>query len=306
MHKILLIGTITLGSALLFLIQPMVAKHLLPQVGGVPAVWNIVMLSFQLLLLLGYIYAHWIPTISKRYSLLHMAALWVVLLLFPVSFKMLGSPISTIELLFAIMAMVGLSFLFISANAPILQYYAMNEGMKNPYSLYVSSNIGSLIGLLSYPLFFEVWFDLETQLAIWRWGFILYSILMVCLVLKQTTFTQEKTTFFNQSISWFMRLKWVFFAFLPSSLLLAMTQYLTTDIVPMPLLWVVPLTIYLISFMVAFSDNQALFDRSINAHILLTYIMAGSLMCKFPIIQKMFLPLHFFFIFLLPLWCYMA
>ena len=260
--------TLFLSATLLFWVQPMFGKMVLPILGSSPSVWNACMVFFQASLLCGYIYAHASTRILgvKRQSLLQIGLLFLPLLVLPISISNATNPPTDenpIPWLLMIMATsVGLPFFVVSATAPLLQKWFSSTSHKDandPYFLYVASNFGSILGLIAYPLFLESNFRIIEQTNLWKYGYwILLVLIMACamfvLFQKQIIFTQESDS--TGSIKTKNRIWWVLLSFVPSSLLLGVTLYLSTDISAIPLLWVIPLILYLLSFILVFSKKQ--------------------------------------------------
>ncbi len=277
--------TLFLSAGLLFSVQPMVAKMLLPLLGGTPAVWNTCMVFFQGLLLAGYAYAMFISRRSVAQQILFQL---VLLLLACVSLPIglsavwLNSVPSTsnpaLWLLACLAATVGLPFFIASSNGPLLQKWFSNTGLRSaadPYFLYSASNAGSFVALLSYPALLEPNFNLQLQSRIWAIGYLLLICLIaVCALMlwrsRARTLESELTDpdYAAASVddvpSTGKRLRWIALAFVPSSLMLGVTNYLTTDIASLPLLWVVPLAIYLFTLVLAFSRRQIISLRSLT------------------------------------------
>ena len=290
----LFVVTILTGSFLLFLVQPMIARMALPRLGGAPAVWNSAMLVYQGLLLAGYSYAHWLAKRpSRQQAICHLAmfalaSLWLPLGLSNMMLPVNGSPIFWVPWL--LLASIGPLFFVVSAQAPLMQrWYAIAGNTGNPYALYAASNLGSFGGLLAYPLIVEPLMPLRMQNMLWS-GIYLLLFALVALSCRNIWFaqsegiatpvTQEKS---SESIGWKLRLYWIALAAVPSGLMLSTTSHLTTDLVAMPLIWVIPLSIYLLSFSVAFADNQRMADiiKTLAAPIVfctgaMTFVLAGS------------------------------
>jgi spermidine synthase len=262
----LFLATILIGSFLLFLVQPMVARMALPRLGGAPAVWNSAMLVYQALLLGGYAYAHRLSgEAPKKQAVIHIAlfaiaALWLPLSLASFHPAVDGSPIFWVPWL--LIASIGPLFFVVAAQAPLMQRWyniAGNEG--EPYALYAASNIGSFAGLLAYPLIVEPFTSLRSQALIWTG---VYAILMVfvlsCAALlwrsKSVPLKLDATPPALTTVSWQTRVYWIVLAAVPSGLMLSTTSHLTTDLMAMPLIWVIPLGIYLLSFSIAFAGDQ--------------------------------------------------
>ncbi len=265
LQKALFTLTIFLNSALLFLVQPLVARIILPVYGGSPAVWTASMVFFQAFLLLGYAYAH----VSTRLlapriqAWLHVGVLAIAALTLPFGLPSwsgaIGSSNPTLLVLGTLAVMVGATFFAVSAGAPLIQRWFSStdaKDAKDPYFLYSSSNIGSLLALLAYPFLLEPSFRLREQAGFWGFGYGLLILLMgVCaLSLRRAPATIERVAApALTSIAWRQRLLWIALAAVPSSLLLGVTSFLTTNIAPVPLLWVVPLSLYLLTYILAFA-----------------------------------------------------
>ena len=270
-----------LGAALLFLVQPIVARMALPLLGGSPAVWNTCMLFFQTVLLAGYAYAHliaarWRPRVQ---SSVHVAVLAVGLLFLPIHFSAASGPTPheppVLWLLGTLAASVGLPFFALAATGPLVQRWFHLSGHpegRNPYPLYAVGNLGSLAALLAYPLVVEPtlglsspcssWFPPRiaclSQKSLWSIGYVVFAALMTAcamLVARRARAAQplHESGSPGEAVPWTSRALWVLLAFVPSSALLAVTQYLSTDLAVFPLLWVLPLAIYLTTFILAFS-----------------------------------------------------
>lgn len=264
--RLLFLLTILTGSFLLFLVQPMIARMALPRLGGAPAVWNSAMLVYQALLLGGYAYAHRLAREpERRQATIHIILFSVALLWLPLGLADLqppsdGSPIFWVPWL--LIASIGPLFFVVAAQAPLMQrWYAISGNKGEPYALYAASNIGSFAGLLTYPLIVEPFTALQTQKWLWSGIYLLLMALVAtCAVKMWRTSGGQTDNSVNveeaMDISWKRRLYWIALAAVPSGLMLSTTSHLTTDLMAMPLLWVVPLAIYLLSFSVAFADNQ--------------------------------------------------
>jgi hypothetical protein len=265
--------TILVGSFLLFLVQPMVARMALPQLGGAPAVWNSAMLVYQALLLGGYAWAHWIGRFDIRRQLyLHggLLLIAVVLSVFPIGLRAMSAPSDSDVFLFVpllLLASVGPLIFAISAQAPLMQrWFADSAPGQNPYALYAASNLGSFGGLITYPLLVEPNFRLVTQ----SWGWSALYVVLVLLVIACGFAASRSVASQSMSVAggnanpviatprpgWKTIAMWIALSAVPSGLMLSTTTHLTTDIMAMPLMWAVPLGIYLLSFSIAFSDRS--------------------------------------------------
>ncbi|HSI73758.1 MAG TPA: fused MFS/spermidine synthase [Fimbriimonas sp.] len=263
-----------LSAFLLFSIQPMVAKMLLPILGGSPNVWNTAMVFYQAALLGGYLYSH---LISKKLSykaqlILHAVVLALPALVLPLYYGDLHLPKSTNPMLWMLLTMtlsVGLPFFVLSATSPLIQSWFSRAGHKDPYFLYAASNLGSFLGLLSYPFLIEPRLTAGQQSALWTAGYALLVVVFVAtaLMLRQKISSRpaEEIAEQTESLTWKRRLKWVFLAFVPSSQFIGVTTYLTTDIAVMPLLWVIPLAIYLLTMVLVFAKRPPIPHRLVIA-----------------------------------------
>ena len=260
------------SAALLFWVQPLVAKMLLPLLGGSPSVWNTCMVFFQALLLAGYAYA---LLLSQRLSLRNQAILHAVLLLaaglvlpFTLSNRVLASlptqssPIGW--LLMTLLVTVGPPFLLLSATAPLLQRWfshSTHKSARDPYFLYAVSNAGSMLALLGFPFVLERIFAVRTQNWIWAVGYaVLVFLVITCAVLLNSRrATTEATVVADQpvvTLARVQRFEWVLLAFVPSSLMLGVTTFIATDVASVPLIWIIPLALYLLTFILAFGNKQ--------------------------------------------------
>ena len=268
-----------LGAGLVFLVQPMVAKMLLPLLGGTSAVWITAMLFFQAALLGGYAYAHVSTTRLglRRQPLLHIVLLLVSLLLLPIALPerwvppVEGSPVGWLLVVLALT--VGLPYLAVTTASPVLQRWFSGTDHReapDPYFLYAAGNAGSLLGLLAYPLVLEPRLTLAGQALVWTAGYAAFVVLSaVCLLFLRRRpagpaplapagrephgENPGHRAAVAVAIDTRTRLRWLLYAFVPSSLMLGVTHHLTTDIAAVPLLWVLPLAIYLLTFVIAFA-----------------------------------------------------
>ncbi|MBV9884265.1 MAG: fused MFS/spermidine synthase [Sphingomonadaceae bacterium] len=258
----LFILTIVTGSFLLFLTQPMVARMALPRVGGSPSIWNSAMLVYQLLLLGGYAYAHWLSRLKPRLQvgthivLLGLAAFWLPLGLNAMSPAPDMEPALWVPLF--LISSIGPLFFIVSSQAPLMQrWYALETSRGEPYTLYAASNLGSFAGLLSYPLIVEPTMGLAEQSWLWT---ALYAFLVLlvaaCALTVPAKAVEAAPEEAGPAPTMRQMLHWVILATIPSGLMLSTTTHLTTDIVAIPLLWVLPLGLYLLSFVIAFAARR--------------------------------------------------
>ena len=260
--------TIFLSATLLFLIQPIIAKELLPRFGGAAAVWGACMVYFQAVLLLGYLYAHYsIRTLSSRAQVtLHTGLLAVSLAatFFPVPADA-HSPVAAHpvwETMKALTRSAGLPYLLLSSTTPLLQSWYSRGGHNGlTYRFFALSNLGSVLALIAFPFAIEPALDLDTQLAVWRGLYLIFALLCGFVAIRfsgrRTGNSSARVEPSSSEIEWRRKLTWVGLAACSSALLLGVTNGLCQNIAPMPLLWVAPLAIYLISFVICFD-----FERS--------------------------------------------
>jgi hypothetical protein len=256
------VATICLGSFLLFLVQPMVARMALPRLGGAPAVWNSAMLVYQALLLGGYGYADWLGRLAgRRQAILHLglfalAGLMLPLHLFAGSLPEGASPFLWVPWL--LLGSIGPLFFVVSAQAPLIQRWFSLAGGGDPYPLYAASNLGSFAGLIAYPLLVEPNFAVVTQRWLWSGGYVLLLLAVagVALLLPKAGASAQGALASTPAPSTRSIARWILLAAIPSGLMLSTTLHLTTDIMAMPLIWVIPLGLYLLSFTVAFADRR--------------------------------------------------
>src|ERR1700720_1585525 len=258
---------IFVSALLLFSVQPLFTKMVLPRLGGSPAVWSVAMVFFQSLLLGGYGYAHYLMQLRNRMLpvAIHLVLLVIALLTLPLSiaggwgepptsgyaFWLLG--------LFAIS--IGLPFFALAANNPLLQAWFVRTGHPSgpdPYFLYASSNIGSFLALLSYPVLLEPMFTLRTQNLIWTgiYGLLIVLIAACGALLLRSPVTSVVDRPAEETDAppppWMLRGRWIFLAAVPSGLLIAVTAHISADVAAAPLLWVLPLSLYLLTWVLVF------------------------------------------------------
>lgn len=284
--KPLFVATIFVSSFLLFLMQPMIARMALPRLGGAPSVWNSAMLVYQLLLLGGYAYAHVIGRLGNRtqlaihLALLALASAWLPLGLIQETMPADASPIIWVPWL--LIGSIAPLFLAVSAQAPLLQrWLSLRDPGANPYALYVASNLGSFGGLLAYPLLLEPVMPIAGQSIFWSVGYVvLVALIAVCgLLLPKVPHHRAAEAADVPSPTLARRLHWIALAAVPSGLILSTTLHLTTDIIAMPLIWVIPLGLYLLSFTFAFSQHSKVAEATTWAFPLILIVagaMAGS------------------------------
>lgn len=263
-------ATVFLSAFLLFQVQPLIAKFILPWFGGSAAVWSAALLFFQLLLLGGYFYAHLlIRYVKPKMQLwLHGGLLAVSLLTLPIIPSArwkphdVGDP--TFDILVLLTAVIGLPYMLLSATSPLLQawYVRVKKGAL-PYRLFALSNFGSFLALLSYPFVIEPRLALSFQARIWSWAYVAFALACVAAAWRSSSaedFSSVTATEANdetaQPPTLASKIFWIALAACASTLLLATTSHLTQNVAPIPLLWVVPLSIYLLSFVLCFESGR--------------------------------------------------
>ena len=284
-------GTILLSAFLLFQVQPLISKFILPWFGGCPAVWTTCMLFFQIVLFAGYSYAHLAGCrLSLRWqAIVQIAILLAAAVLLPIipssSWKPTGSEAPTWRILLLLAATVGLPYFVLSTTSPLLQvWFSRSYPGRSPYRLYALSNFGSLAALLSYPFVFEPAFDLPRQSWLWSGAFAAYVLLCgACAAWLWRIGTQlppTETTSLNggksnvaSSATWPRQVLWVFLPACASMMLLATTNHVCQDVAVVPFLWVVPLSLYLLSFIICF-DHQRWYVRGLWASLAVIAILS--------------------------------
>jgi SAM-dependent methyltransferase len=263
--------TIFLSAALLFLVQLIFARMVLPLLGGSAAVWNTAMVFYQAVLLGGYAYAH---LLGKRLPLRGQVPLHALVLLAPALVLPFAVPVgwsppvdsNPIPWLLGLLAVgVGLPFFAVSTTSPLLQKWFAATGhpqANDPYFLYAASNAGSLLGLLAYPFLIEPNTSLVAQARVWAWGYTALALLFVVAGFiawknsgAQPALAAHPTTAKTAAPTAQQRLRWVVCALVPSSLMLSVTAYVSSEIAAVPLLWVLPLALYLATFILVFAQR---------------------------------------------------
>ncbi len=275
------------ASFLLFAVEPIIAKYILPWFGGSPSVWITALLFFQVLLLAGYAYANLITRLRLKYQFsayLIVVALAIVLLpIIPQQPKDEAMP--ALSILFLLASSVGLPYFILSATSPLLQAWSnAHDANAASYRLYAWSNFGSLLGLLSYPVLVEPFISVHQQALLWSILFISFGIALAALAIAtfRSGSIRSTATVAAEDLpagprptrsdkAW-----WIILSFAASVLLLAVTNYITQDIASVPLLWIVPLSIYLISFIVTFQSDR-FYDRNFFMPLFLYASLMGAL-----------------------------
>lgn len=268
-------ATVFASAALVFMVQPMVAKLILPLLGGSPSVWNTSMAFFQIALLCGYGYAHGLQRLKtvRAQAVTHCVALVLAAVVLPLRVSGLaGEPSSThptLWLLSVLALSIGAPFAVLSATAPLVQaWYARTLGAqtgKEPYALYAASNLGSLLALLAYPALIEPLSTLAGQRYGWTAGYAAFGLLMAALAWTASRATATAAPGAAEPaapVSWTQRSIWIVLAAIPCSLMLGVSSYITTDVASAPFLWVLPLALYLLTFIIAFQSRPVIGPRN--------------------------------------------
>ena len=283
------------AAFLLFSVQPLVGKFILPWFGGSPSVWITAVMFFQVALLAGYVFAYFISHLKRShqfvvYSLILLSALFFLPITPDDSWQVFTGTNPVLHIFLLLLFSVGLPYFILALSSPLLQswYSQDSENKISPYRLYAFSNGGSLIGLLSYPILVEPLFNLEQQTKIWSVVFILFVVGAFLLALKWNRLS--KVVVDNKDVSepivkkptWFDKISWILLPFFASTILLSVTNYITQDLVAVPFLWILPLVAYLFSFIVTFYSKD-FYDRRFIFPI---FIIASILSVLFIFIGK--------------------
>ncbi len=258
-------ATLFVSALLLFAVQPMFTKMVLPRLGGSPSVWSVAMVVFQTFLFAGYLYAHLLARLLRpaQAAVLHLAFLALVALTLPLGIASgfaappeQGVMLWVIEL-FA--CSIGIPFIALSATAPLLQHWLVTTDhpqAKNPYVLYAASNLGSFCALLFYPFAIEPFLTLRTQTLLWSFGFALLSLCIGAAAFVAANGQEiSHTVVEGERLTWRRRAAWPLLTSVPAGLCIAVTSFITTDLASAPFLWMLPLALYLLTFVAVFRDR---------------------------------------------------
>ena len=302
--------TIFLGAALLFLLQLVFARLALPLLGGAPAVWNTAMVFYQAVLLAGYAYAHRLGRHagSRRHLAIHGVVMLLPLVVLPFGIPAFwnappeGAPVPWLLGLLAVS--VGAPFFAVSTTAPLLQRWfgsTSHQAAGDPYFLYAASNAGSLAGLLAYPFLIEPSSSIADQSTAWAWGF--GGLGLLCLVCGLLARKEGRASAISAGVreavpTRTQRLRWVILAAVPCSLMLSVTTYISSEIAAVPLLWVIPLALYLTTFIIAFARYRRPLGGSgrVLAPFLVAVVMVLAMGATTPIPVLILLHLACFFL----------
>jgi hypothetical protein len=320
----LVLGTYTaavfLSALLLFGVQPMFTRMVLPRFGGSPSVWSVAMVFFQSMLLAGYAYAHVLTTLRQRYAAvaIHLLVLIGAASMLPLAIAQgwdapLGTAAAVFWLLGLFAVSIGVPFFALAANNPLLQAWFASTGhhdARDPYFLYAASNVGSFAALLCYPVMFEPIFSLQTQNWLWSIGFLLLIVLIGSCGLLMLRVSPRAARLHVKSTSvpspsWTTIGRWIFISAVPSGLLIAVTAYISTDVAAAPLLWVIPLSLYLLTWVLVFQRRPLIAYRI--SLLLQPVAVAGIvLLLSYPRSLALFftLTLHLVAFFIIALTCH--
>jgi len=281
MLRILFILTIFVSAFLLFQIQPMLSKELLPRFGGGASVWSASLFFYQTVLLLGYFYAHFLSRYSlKKQMVIHISLVVIASLISLNKFQVNFTLTPNWSVMANLLNQIGLVFMLLSATSVLMQRWYI-ESVENtvPYHWYSVSNFGSLLALMSYPIIFEVFFSLRQQKNYWQIGLLIYCMLLICLAYKLLSMSRENKSLLphRQKMLKKPNILWIMLSATSSIMLIATTQMISTNIPPMPLIWVVPLAIYLGTFSYTFA-NKNNYNRSVWVYAFIFSAFAGLTM----------------------------
>lgn len=290
--------TIFVSAFLLFLVQPVIAKQILPWFGGTAAVWTTCLVFFQFMLLAGYFYADWTTRnlTPRRQALLHIGLILLALVLMPIipdpSWKPSGDEIPSLRILLLLTATIGLPYFLISTTSPLVQVlFSKSYPGASPYRLFALSNLASMIALLGYPFLFEPWITTQQQAVGWSIGFGVFALLIATSAWfglygrgggeistgQKTLLPEDIGTIVSPTRG--EKLTWIALSGLGSVLLLAISNHLTQNISSIPLMWVVPLALYLLTFILCFDirdHKSGWYRRKVFLPLLAVLVIAMS------------------------------
>ncbi|MEZ5993517.1 MAG: fused MFS/spermidine synthase [Planctomycetota bacterium] len=257
-------ATIVLAAFLLFLVQPLIGRYILPLYGGAPGVWTVALLFFQSALLAGYTYAYLLTRIRSRrvqgglHALLVMLGLAFMPVIPSSEFALGDAP--TLEILLLLVGTVGLPFALLAATSPLLQAWLVGEAFATRvFRLYALSNVGSLLALVAYPFAIEPWLGRDAQAWVWSGAYLVFAVASVAVSIRRSLSRRPELASENaveaadHRLSLSRRLVWVALSACAVWMLMAVTNRMTINIAPTPFLWVLPLALYLLSFVISFS-----------------------------------------------------
>jgi hypothetical protein len=301
-------ATVFLSASLLFTLQPLFAKMLTPLMGGTPAVWNTALVFYQGALLAGYLYAHLLATrlAPRQQMIVHGVLVLAGAICLPIGVSGLaGEPDVSAPVVWTLMALglsVGLPLVAISATAPLIQAWRARIGDSvDPYRLYAASNLGSFIALAAYPFLIEPQMGASLQSLVWA---VLYGVLFVALMVAIWLVPKESVApkaIAERATTWGERARWVAFAAPPSALLVALTTHIVTDVASVPLLWLPPLALFLLTFVIAFSAfGDRIASLAAPVKLMLVFLLAAAMAADIDGgIQGLFIHVGMFFLIVL-------
>lgn len=278
--SLLFAAAIFLSAFLLFQVQPLISKSILPWFGGTPSVWTTCMLFFQVLLCGGYLYSHVVTSrlTPRQQGLVHCGVLLVSLvflkILPSIDWKPTGLESPAFRILALLLSTVGLPYFVLSTTGPLLlRWFSVAQPQASPYRLYALSNAGSLLALLSYPFLFEPLMKVSTQANAWLVGYLIFAVLCVACAMRSIsgraentkareqagnvfTSNEKKSTSVNANVAELAFGRWLILSMVASTMLLAVTNEVCQDVAVIPFLWVVPLSLYLLSFILCFESDR--------------------------------------------------
>ncbi len=323
-----------LGAFLLFLVEPMFARMVLPMLGGAPAVWNTCLVFYQVALLAGYLYAHVAGKRPVRQQvLLQFALMAAAAILLPIGVRGDAPPASANPIWWVLGILVlslGLPFLVLATTGPLLQrWYASlgEQASRTVYSLFAASNAGSFLGLFSYPFLVEPLLRLREQSLVWAVGYGVYAVLMALCgaaawrvaaagpaaatapavrqpVVERPGRGRAAAVPDDEDDQWAVRLRWLGLAAIPSTLLMSVTTFITTDVASMPLLWVIPLGLYLLTFVLAFAERRLVTTRVLGWFFPVAVVLTVALVMAPPEFPFTLIALHLASFFVIALTCH--
>lgn len=303
------------ASSLVFLVEPMFAKMVLPKLGGSPAVWNTCVLFFQTTLLVGYSYAHlttrWLGV--RRQAVLHLVLMIAALAFLPLTLGDAYPPPGSSPawwLLVTMTVRLGLPFFVVSTMAPLIQrWFAAMPGpwRSDPYFLYAASNVGSMLALLAYPFILEPFWGTRVHTELWLAGYVVLLVFVATCVwgVYRGAHETERAVQRMGSVSWLRRAQWTVLACIPSSLMLGVTTHISTDLAAIPLLWVLPLAAYLLTFILAFSTRSWI-PKKLLAGAIPVSALAAMLSIIFQLHAPWIISIHVIAVFFAALGCHTA
>ncbi|KAF0185341.1 MAG: spermine/spermidine synthase [Hyphomonadaceae bacterium] len=301
-----------LSACLMFTLQPMFAKMLTPLMGGTPAVWNTALVFYQGTLLIGYFYAHIIATKFdlKQQLLIHGGLLLIGALFLPVRVtQLMGAPNVNIPVIWtfgALFLSIGAPIIAISATAPLVQAWRARIGDKvDPYPLYAASNLGSFLALAAYPFLIEPLMGAKMQSFVWAGVFGVLALLLFMAIRAVPLDSKPPVEVAEHKTNWQERLKWIGFAAPPSALLVAVTTHIVTDVASVPLLWIPPLALFLLTFVIAFGKlGDKIWEIAAPLKFLVVFILAATMAANVDD-EYLGLAIHVFAFFLIVLCCHL-